>query len=383
MSIGPLKEHLLSSTPAPTTTRTLWVVVAAVVILLMVLMQSSSSTHHYDPAPFRHEHRDGAHSMLHAGASEGVVALSASQLMPEVAADGVFKPMAYGKLQAKRKSRVSRAHNEPPKSQHTQQRQKQQRQVIRTASISAEVHEGGLSTTTSKVHAIMSNLKGYVASARTAAVPPGRHNPYYYSSHANFVLRVPAESLDTAVKQIASAVDKTLFIRLRATEVSADMADLSLQLAQTHREHLLFEGLYNQSVKSGASLTETLQLLERMMVFEDAIVRLNDVLQRMKKSVSYATIDLSIVEVRTPMKLDKSAFDTPRLWLLSTTQITLHVLTWVLHVVTALVIIKLLAPMVYMCASLVDSARRSLVNQVELSNVSQDNSQKPQADQQV
>ena len=119
------------------------------------------------------------------------------------------------------------------------------------------------------------------------------------------------------------------------------------------------------------------------MVFEDTIVRLNDVLQRMKKSVSYATIELSIVEVRTPVKLDKSAFDTPRLWLLSTTQITLHVLTWVLHVVTALVIIKLLAPMVYMCASVVDSARRSLVNQVELSNVSQDNSQKPQADQQV
>ncbi|CUG87211.1 transmembrane protein, putative, partial [Bodo saltans] len=281
-----------------------------------------------------------------------------------------------------RKGRVSRAHNEPPQqpqSQRNQQRQKQQRQVIRTASISAEVHEGGLSTATSKVHAIMSNLKGYVASARTVAVPPvveHRLNPYHYnggrtSSHANFVLRVPAESLDTAVKQIASSVDKTLFIRLRATEVSADMADLSLQLAQTHREHLLFEGLYNQSVKSGASLTETLHLLERLMVFEDTIVRLNDVLQRMKKSVSYATIELSIVEVRTPVKLDKSAFDTPRLWLLSTTQITLHVLTWVLHVVTALVIIKLLAPMVYMCASVVDSARRSLVNQVELSNVSQ------------
>ena len=326
-----------SPTPGkrPMTTSVVWVVVSLVVALCFLLAHS--------PVLFDHHHAQ----IMHAAEMGGEVVSEASPMMS----------------MSMRSSEGGTRYKQTPDTVVVGDQK--QRQVVQRASMSAKVHEGDLANASSRIRVIAEGLQGYVSSARIVAVPrvvERQLDPYggTSSSHARFVIRVPAKLLDVAIQQISAFVAKTEFIRRRATEVSADMEDLNLQLAQAQREHLLFEGLYNQTIKNGAALSEALLLLERLMTFEDTIVRLKDRVQRMKSSVSYATIELTITEMIVPVtNHEHRLFDTPLLRLLGTTRSGLHVVSWLLQGIAAVMIIRLVASLVQSCALLVSNAQRS------------------------
>jgi hypothetical protein len=330
------------------TTSVVWVVVSLVVALCFLLVHSPSSRAQFD----LHHHAQIMHA---AEMGRGEVVLEDSPMM------SMSMRSSEGGTRYKKRTPDAVVVGNQNQRQTLSQGQ-QQRQVVQRASMSAKVHEGDLANASSRIRVIAEGLQGYVSSARIVAVPrvvERQLDPYggTSSSHARFVIRVPAKLLDAAIQQISASVAKTEFIRRRATEVSADMEDLNLQLAQAQREHLLFEGLYNQTIKNGAALSEALLLLERLMTFEDTIVRLKDRVQRMKSSVSYATIELTITEMIVPVtNHEHRLFDTPLLRVLGTTRSGLHVVSWLLQGIAAVMIIRLVAPLVLSCALLVSNS---------------------------
>lgn len=195
------------------------------------------------------------------------------------------------------------------------QRQQRARLVVSGAQIRADVPHGQLPHALRAARRIAEGVGGYIsaeASQSNALPPTARIGQQGWTApsqpgHAVLTIKVPVSRLDEAVA-LLGRIAKPTEIKRTAREVTAQVDDMELQLATARSELKRFDALYATT----GSIQEKLQLMERLIQYQETVQRLDDARRRMMTMVDYATIALRLGE-RMPPPLQGYG-NAPRWW---------------------------------------------------------------------
>ncbi|MCR5300970.1 MAG: DUF4349 domain-containing protein [Lachnospiraceae bacterium] len=173
------------------------------------------------------------------------------------------------------------------------------RKLIKTVNMSAETRE--FDKLISNITARINELGGYAESMDVN----GNSYDTYSTRNAYIVARIPATKLDMFVKDISDASN--------ITSKSESAEDVTLQYAdvEAHKESLKIEQKrLNELLEQADTLENIIELENRLTEVRYEIESYESRLRMMNNQVVYATVNLSVQEVKeyTPEPVDEKSF---------------------------------------------------------------------------
>ena len=170
------------------------------------------------------------------------------------------------------------------------------RKLIRRVSMDVQTRE--LETLMDSINEKIAQLGGYVEHSR---INIGSGNGE--ARFSTLTVRIPAEKLDTFTQHVASVSNVT------ATTESAEDITLSYTATQSRQKALLAEETRLLAlIDKAANLTELLQLEKRLTEVRTELEKITSQLKVYDNLVDYATVTLSIDEVREYTQKEEPGF---------------------------------------------------------------------------
>ncbi|MCI0474979.1 MAG: DUF4349 domain-containing protein, partial [Anaerolineales bacterium] len=161
-----------------------------------------------------------------------------------------------------------------------------ERMIVYTVRLSLEVQDAD--KTANDIAAITTQSKGYVSATNLSRDSKGR-------MRGSVTVRIPAESLDAAQKQIEAAGLKVLSRTKSSSDVTDQYTDLSAQLKNAQAtENELRELLKTVRERTGKA-EDILAIYNRLTEVQNTIERLKGQMNVLEKTTAFATITIDLV----------------------------------------------------------------------------------------
>lgn len=156
----------------------------------------------------------------------------------------------------------------------------QSKKIIRDGRMQIEV--ASLADTKSLIDTLLNSSGGYYANES--------FDKNDYQSSYSLKIRVPSAKFDTFIKTIESGGGDILFKEIGARDVTDQFIDLESRL--TNKRNYLQR--YNELLKQAKSVSEILEIQERIRVLEEEVESTVGRLKYLTDQVDFSTLDLTI-----------------------------------------------------------------------------------------
>ena len=143
----------------------------------------------------------------------------------------------------------------------------------------------------------ISALKGYVQSQE---VYNGSSYTSYRYRNAQLVIRIPAENLDALVDQVKGASNVTIYNE-SVEDVTLTYVDMEtrIKVLETERDRLL------ELMEKAETMSDLLEIEARLTQVRSNLESINSQLKVLQNQVSYATVELSIEQVKVYTEVEE------------------------------------------------------------------------------
>jgi vacuolar-type H+-ATPase subunit I/STV1 len=158
--------------------------------------------------------------------------------------------------------------------------------IVYTVQLSLEVQDAD--KTTNDIAAIAAQYKGYVSATNLSRDEKGR-------MRGSITIRIPAESLDAAQKQIEAAGMKVLSRNKSSNDVTDPYTDLSAQLKNAQATENELREMLKTVRERSTKAEDILAVYNRLTEVQNTIERLKGQMSVLEKTTALATMTIELV----------------------------------------------------------------------------------------